>query len=462
MDWNKLLSGKRLFEEGNQKTPSSGRTVFESDVDRIHFSNAFRRLSRKTQVHPLVANDHVHTRLTHSLESSRVGRSLGKYLAQKIKKTFSENVSENDIGSIVQAACLVHDIGNPPFGHGGEEAMRYWFKINRGLLDSFTDDHRQDIAGFDGNAQGFRVVTQTENRLFSGGMRLTYATLGTFLKYPWSSRINNEKFSVFLTEEDFLHKIANEMGMIKKTDYEYARHPLSYLVEAADDICYAVMDLEDAVELKIVRYEDVEKELLDKFETGFRKKIEEGLEKKEWFRVNFARLRGPIFDFLVEGAIDSFIKNYDNIMSGKTVGSPKPNSLFEMLEEEDSRRKLIDDLKDYAKKNIFEEQKKTEIEIGAYTTIDTLLAQFTKAAIDFGEYLNNRTGEVDVSWHSKLILRFLGDHAPAEDNEPCEAGWSKHQCLRRVIDFVSGMTDNYATYVAKQLKGMGFSGVQRP
>lgn len=173
---------------------------------------------------------------------------MGKYLAQKIKDKLPSNVSENDIGSIVQAACLVHDIGNPPFGHGGEEAMRHWFKINRELLDHFAEDHKNDISGFDGNAQGFRVITQTENRLFSGGMRLTYATLGAFLKYPWSSRRFTEKFSVFLTEEEVLQNVANELGMIKKNDYEYTRHPLSYLVEAADDICYSVMDLEDAVE----------------------------------------------------------------------------------------------------------------------------------------------------------------------------------------------------------------------
>jgi len=458
MKWEYLLSQKRLGQEDSPSSQTSGRSAFESDIDRIIFSGAFRRLSRKTQVHPLAANDHVHTRLTHSLEAAQVGRALGKSLALRIKEDLPAAFSEYDLGTIVHAACLAHDIGNPPFGHGGEQAMSHWFNLNsQQLFGSLSPENKDDIVSFQGNAQGFRVITQTENHLFRGGMRLTYATLGTFLKYPWTIRKQNKKFSIFLAEEGILDKLANELRLVETDGNGWARHPLSYLVEAADDICYGIMDLEDAVELNIVQYRQVEDLLLSEFDNSQKSSIKSRIENEKWHRVNFARLRGPIFDFLISGAIDCFMNNYDSIMSGSLV-----ENLFDLLPEGDPRKKLINKAKEFSNKMVFPDQKKVELELGAYATLECLLNAFCLAALDCGQYLQSPEGEVILSWRSDLILKLLGDHSPSRCNAPPNSSWSKYQCLRRVLDFVSGMTDNYATYIAKQLQGMGFAGLQRP
>lgn len=215
MSWEKLLSRSRLGPPDSSPTTNPYRSAFEADIDRIMFSGAFRRLSRKTQVHPLAANDHVHTRLTHSLEVAQVGRTLGKAVAVRIQKEKDdlENITPNDLGAVVQAACLAHDLGNPPFGHGGEEGMRHWFEVNGlEMFGAMAREHKHDLSSFEGNAQGFRVLTQLENHLFDGGLRLTYVTLGAFLKYPWSSRVTNKKFGAYLSEERYLSKSLNRPG----------------------------------------------------------------------------------------------------------------------------------------------------------------------------------------------------------------------------------------------------------
>jgi dGTPase len=208
MDWNRLLSSKRI----GKMTPSASthvRSKFESDVDRIVFSSAFRRLSRKTQVHPLAVNDHIHNRLSHSLEVARVGASLGKAVGLKIKNELPQTVDPSDLATIVHAACLAHDIGNPPFGHAGESAIKNWF-VSEGpqILKNadLSQVQKNDLYHYEGNAQGFRILTQTENHFLSGGLQLTAATLGTFLKYPWTSehRTEKDKFGAFLSEASIL------------------------------------------------------------------------------------------------------------------------------------------------------------------------------------------------------------------------------------------------------------------
>lgn len=210
MEWEKLISSKRLGEKNRSISEYDKRTAFESDIDRIIFSSGFRRLSKKTQVHPFCRNDHVHTRLTHSLEVAQVGKSLGKMLAYQIKDKLPKGISENDFGSIVQAACLAHDIGNPPFGHAGEEAISHWFKSNGNkYFKNLNQEHIDDISRFEGNAQGFRILTQIQNNLFKGGLRLTYATLAAFLKYPWISTNmdKDKKFGAFISEKKYLMKL---------------------------------------------------------------------------------------------------------------------------------------------------------------------------------------------------------------------------------------------------------------
>jgi dGTPase len=228
MNWDRLLSKKRLGVETDQSTPGEGRSVFEADIDRVVYSGAFRRLSRKTQVHPLAANDHIHTRLTHSLEVAQVGRTLGKALGLRIASHLPEWVSPHDLAAIMQAACLAHDLGNPPFGHSGEEAMVHWFELNgANFFGSLSKDHKWDLVSFEGNAQSFRILTQAENHLFQGGLRLTYATLGTFLKYPWSSRTPEKKFGAFLSEKSILDRVANELGLVNKGNHKLEPTSLS-------------------------------------------------------------------------------------------------------------------------------------------------------------------------------------------------------------------------------------------
>jgi len=463
MSWEKLLSSKRLRHQEQLVNHIDFRSPYESDIQRILFSGSFRRLSKKTQVHPLVANDHVHTRLTHSIEVAQVGKTLGKALGiklgTKLVDKLPDNVTPYDIGAVVEAACLAHDFGNPPFGHGGEEAIIHWFENNGSqLLRSLDPAHRRDLMYFEGNAQGLRIIAQTENNLFKGGLRLTYATLGAFLKYPWNSRIPGKKFGAFLSEEYILEDIASQTGMIRINENQWARHPLAYLVEAADDICYGILDLEDAVELNILRYDEVENVFLPLFDQKELQNFHDSLEnRKEAFRVNLARLRGIVFDKAVSGAIDGFMIKYDDIMHGRF---PSGEDLFDALTVDDPIKNVIKNAKRMARQQIFPDPKKVEIELGSYSVFETLMDAFSKAAVDQAQCLSSP--QHVLSWKSNLVMKMLGDHAPSYRNEPDGDRWSEYQCLRRVIDYVSGMTDNYAIYVSSQLQGAGFSGLQRP
>jgi dGTP triphosphohydrolase len=278
MEWDRLLLRERLGREGEEIPDRPGRSEFDSDVGRIVFSGAFRRLGRKTQVHPLAPNDHVHTRLTHSLEVAHVGRGLGKELGRKIISDLPQGYSPDDLGTIVHAACLAHDVGNPPFGHGGEKAMSYWFETNGpSIFEYLSPEYKRDLMSVEGNAQGFRVVSQIENHPFSGGLQLTYATLGAFHKYPWTSRKGEGKFGSYISEENLLNRVAEKLGLVATGDSSWCRHPLAYLVEAADDICYSIIDLEDAVELKILPFEKVADFFLAAFDETERKKFEMNL-----------------------------------------------------------------------------------------------------------------------------------------------------------------------------------------
>lgn len=458
MQWKRLLSKKRLGMEMSTSKQIGDRSPFESDVDRITFSGAFRRLARKTQVHPLAANDHVHNRLTHSLEVGRVGFALGCGAGLRILKYLPKGFDQHDIGTIVHAACLAHDLGNPPFGHAGEEAIGHWFEVNgTRFFGSLTKEHKRDLMTYEGNAQGFRVLTQTENHLFDGGLRLTYATLGAFMKYPWTSTCPDRKFGAYLAEESILSNLSSELGLVQKGEHRWCRHPLAHLVEAADDICYAIIDLEDAVELKLLTFKDVEALLLLPFTKKERSDIRKSYAEKTAYRVNLARLRGPVFDRMVSAAIEAFMKGYDEIMQGGL-----DQDIFKILDPSDPRRLLIPKAKKLARRAVFQDPKKLETELGSYATFECLLEAFSQAAVDAAQHLNSPRGEAVLVWKSQRVLQMLGDHAPSECNPPKGSSWSQYQCLRRVIDFVGGMTDNYATYMSKQLQGMAFTGMQRP
>jgi dGTPase len=457
MEWDRLLSTERLGRESEFSQSRPGRSQFESDIGRITFSSAFRRLGRKTQVHPLAPNDHVHTRLTHSAEVAYVGRALGKELGLRIKSDLPSNITPEDLGTVVHAACLAHDLGNPPFGHGGEEGMIHWFETKGpAFFRDLTRDHQRDLISFEGNAQGFRIVAQTENYLFQGGLQLTYATLGAFHKYPWTSRNGQKKFGSFIAEEDILNKVGERLGLVQLGPSVWCRHPLAHLVEAADDICYSIIDLEDAVELKLLHFDQVADFFLEAFDEAECSKIRASFAPGNNYRVNLTRLRGFVFDKAISKAIDTYVGAYSEIMTGHYDGN-----VLDLLDHNDPVFKMVFGAKALGRKQVYTDVKKVEMEIGCYATFDTLLSEFCAAALNQAAVLNDKGKETTLSWKSGHLMQLLGDHGPTSSYAP-PGGWSPYQCLRRVIDFVSGMTDNYAVYLSGQFRGMAVAGMQRP
>ena len=439
MQWDTLLSPKRHGHDEMQ-TRTSGRSHFHKDHDRIVFSSAFRRLGRKTQVHPLALNDHIHTRLTHSIEVGSVGRSLGIRVGEWLQDELPQWVTPGDIGMIVQAACLAHDIGNPPFGHAGEYAIRDWFKqpANRHFLEPLTAKERLDLETFEGNAQGFRVVTCIENNLYDGGLRLTYPTLGSLLKYPWTAEhaTAKGKFSCYQTERDMLDRLGGELGLIKQSDGRWCRHPLAYLVEAADDICYAILDLEDAIELNILTFDDIKPILLRI--GGDTPDEEQILNSAASARRKISALRGRAIESMVSAAFDTFKQHYASIMAGQYQG--------ELLQDGDSDvARGICAAKQLAKDQVFPDTRKTELEVGAYSCLGTLLEAFCQAVYEH----QSATACREMSYRSEKIISLMGIHAP-------DASWPLYQAYMRALDFISGMTDNYATYLARQISGLSF------
>ncbi|MBP0048865.1 deoxyguanosinetriphosphate triphosphohydrolase [Marinobacterium sp. AK62] len=437
MKWSQLLTTHRYGHESLQPD-EVGRSHFHKDHDRIIFSSAFRRLGRKTQVHPFSLNDHIHTRLTHSMEVGSLGRSLGIRVGELIADSLPAWATPHDIGMIVQSACLAHDIGNPPFGHAGEYAIRDWFVRREGdarLAELGSLEYR-DLLTFEGNAQGFRVVTRIENHLFDGGLRLTFPTLGALLKYPWSVEHAGErgKFSAFLSEVDILNALGRDLGLINTGRHRWYRHPLAYLLEAADDICYAILDLEDAVELHILGFEDVKQILLQLCgDLAFDDAI---FATEASARRKISALRGKAMENMVNSVVGVFDQQYESIMQGQYSGEL-------LLDGDPMVREGILTAKRIARERVFPDTRKAELEVGAYTTLGILLDAFSEAVFEQHRCSGNRLG-----YRSEKILRLMGIHAPVPEG-------SLYQGYRRMLDFISGMTDNYATYLARQIAGVG-------
>lgn len=437
MDWSRLLTTHRYGHES--LTPDEvGRSHFHKDHDRIVFSSAFRRLGRKTQVHPFSLNDHIHTRLTHSMEVGSVGRSLGIRVGELIADELPPWVTPHDLGTIVQSACLAHDIGNPPFGHAGEYAIRDWFVRHRDdrRLANLSPEEQLDLQVFEGNAQGFRVVTRIENHLFDGGLRLTFPTLGTLLKYPWGvDRAGSRgKFSAFRSEVEILNALGRDLGLVSLGADHWCRHPLTFLLEAADDICYAILDLEDAIELQILSFDDVKVILLQLCgDLGFDDEI---FATEASSRRKISALRGKAMENMVDSAVSVFMCNYNAIMSGAYRG--------ELLLDGDAMvREGIVTAKRVARERVFPNTRKAELEVGAYTTLGVLLEAFTDAVHE-----QHERGRDGVGYRAEKVLCLMGIHAPRPDE-------ALYDGYRRVLDFISGMTDNYASYLARQIGGVG-------
>ena len=444
--WSQLISPVRLgLEHRNYSEPDEIRTAFQRDYDRIIFSSPFRRLQNKTQVFPLPGSIFVHNRLTHSLEVASVGRSLGNLVALNLAKIgdSTNNATLSEIGTIVSTACLAHDMGNPPFGHSGESAISNFFRKGNGkvLLDKLPGEQQSDFTCFDGNANAFRLLTHTFNGRREGGFGLTYSTLASVVKYPFESILagNKQKFGFFQTEKLLYQKIAVYLGLNRLTDHplHFARHPLVFLVEAADDICYQVMDVEDAQKLKIISSADAECLLMAFFDPSgdaeSLRLIRENLlivqDKNE--RVSY--LRAMVIGKLVKECAQIFTERMEQLLSGVET-----SSLLKMLEG--SSKSAMDEIKKISVSKIYKDPSVIQIEIAGYKILGTLLEEFAPAILDPQDPL------------SEKLLSII----PQQYHLQSENLYEK---LQTVVDFVSGMTDLYALDLYRKITGINLPGM---
>ena len=445
MHWHTLLTPLRLHPRSYGDGREPGRSPFHKDHDRIIFSGAFRRLGRKTQVHPLIENDHVHTRLSHSLEVGCVGRSLGMIIAEQLADHLPAWMTPADVGVIVQAACLGHDIGNPPFGHAGEYAIRDWFRSTYEhspyLFEQLGEEEMRDLLTYEGNAQGFRTVTQLEYNQFEGGMRLSAATLGAMLKYPWTvdHATREGKFGAYQSERELLAGVAKLTGLIEREPGAWCRHPLAYLVEAADDICYALIDLEDGLEMGILHFSEVADILLKiagskadaTFHETLRRKEEDGVSQRR----RVAAMRGVAMECAVNAVAAVFVAQEEALLSGTFQGDlldACPNALREGVQR----------AKQLARERIFLNKRKAKLEIGAYTTLGILLEAFIGAAYA----LHQPSGSEKLGFRHRRVLSLIGENTP-------NASWPLYHSYRRMLDFIGGMTDHFAVDLAQEMGG---------
>jgi dGTPase len=454
LEWQKLLSDKILGDESNKSYKDvDGRSQFHRDFDRIVFCSAFRRLQDKTQVFPLPENDFVHTRLTHSLEVSCVGRSLGNLIGKRIldhHKELKKEFTNFNFGEIVAAACLAHDIGNPPFGHSGEDAIAEYFKRGNGKQYEklLTNKCWNDLVKFEGNAQGFRIITKLQNPNIKGGLRLTHATLGAFTKYPKESDSPQniaekhvkgklyKKFGFFQSEKEQFIEVADETGLIKKQIKDldwWSRHPLTYLVEASDDICYRIMDLEDGFRLGLLSFKDTEELLTPLIDTS---KLKGYNERDDNDKIGYLRAKS-ISDIVQELAI-VFADEESNILSDKFK-----NDLIAVVPTAEALKKI----KDVSVKKIYSFRSVVEREVEGYEVLGGLLDAFINAA--------NEAAEGKASFKNNNLLKLIPNQFLQNTGEPHDDLYLR---LLNITDFVSGMTDSYAVSLFRKIKGISLPG----
>ena len=438
MNWNELLSNKRYAQP--HKSPDI-RSSFQRDYDRIIFSSPFRRLENKTQVFPLPGAQMVHNRLTHSLEVASVGRSIACRTIEKLTKKHPDlKERQSDIETIVSAACLAHDLGNPPFGHSGEDTISSFFKDGEGkaFQSQVLPEQWSDLIAFEGNANAFRQLTHQFNGRRAGGFSLTSATLATLLKYPYPSfnKGYRKKYNVFYSELSTFEEIVNECNIPRIDDIHlvYARHPLSYMMEAADDICYLVLDMEDAHKRGIISTEAIEQSFMSFFNPDQPKDKLVFQHKEEIYHdvkdVNerMAFLRAMLINKLVNCVSDIFVKHYDNIMEGRFE-----KSLIAHLPE--FEKNALDLCRDESVKHIYRHPSVVKIELTGFKVIGTLLENFTDAVM-----------HPDTPYNKKLLSLI-----PEQFKAATEDTYTR---LQSAIDFISNMTDLYAVKLYKDLRGI--------
>jgi dGTPase len=442
MQWEQLLSLKRFGDTNKRlrKEQDETRLGFDADYDRIVFSSEFRGLQDKTQVVPLSKTDFVHTRLTHSLEVSVVGRSLGRKVGKLLleKHPHLESVhgyKMNDFGTIVATAALAHDIGNPPFGHSGEKAIGAYFKEGEGgeFKSLMTDKEYQDLCDFEGNANGFKILAESrEGR--EGGLRLSYATLGAFMKYPKESlpkkptnHIVDKKYGFFQSEKDMFTDVASELGLTERSDeyLSFQRHPLAFLVEAADDICYTIIDFEDGINLGLIQEEYALEYLITLVKNINKAKYSELMTTKD--RVSY--LRALAIGTLIDEAASLFMKHEEAILAGK----------FETALLDVSKYKAqIKDIIDISVKNVYKSKEVINKEISGYEILNQLLNAYGKMAYNY--YRGN------MSNYDKLLLNSLPETVRLTND-------SLYKSIMAICLYISKLSDTNAMLLHQKLRG---------
>jgi dGTPase len=447
MKWSELLCSDRLGREGKVGLHDPTRSAFRRDSDRITFSTAFRRLQDKTQVFPLADNDYVRTRLTHTLEVASVGRSLGARVGGVICQRHKLNGTHaSDFGDIVSAAALAHDLGNPPFGHSGEDAIRHWFKTSRHAREAsaeFRGGQHADIERYEGNAQGFRLITRLQMPDNPGGLQLTYATLGAFTKYPAASDCSGgalcgasaKKFGFYQSECEHFKSVAEHCGLIRRAPElaRWARHPLAFLVEAADDICYRLIDFEDGFRSGHLSYEEVSGSFLALIDDEKRpRRLRDA--HSDIRRVQI--LRDLAIGTAIEQCTDVFLGHEEEILDGLF-----DQSLITAVAMSDAWKRV----EERSVQSIYATARGVEIEAAGFEVLGGLLDIFVSAMNDTA----SKGG--GASTRSRKLLQLV----------PAETGRSEPDAylrLLKMLDFVSGMTDRYAVSLYKKVRGISLPG----
>ncbi len=444
MNWEQLLSLKRQGDTHKRlrKEQDETRLGFEVDYDRIIFSSAFRSLQDKTQVIPLSKTDFVHTRLTHSLEVSVVGRSLGRIAGKKILEKHpylseTHGYTFNDFGAIVAAAALSHDIGNPPFGHSGEKAIGEYFKTGNGknYKAQLTKKEYQDIIDFEGNANGFKIMTESRQGV-AGGLRLSYGTLGAFMKYPKESlpkkatkHIADKKFGFFQSEKAFFNEVAEELGLVqtrKGEDISFSRHPLTYLVEAADDICYTIIDFEDGINLGLIPEDYALEYLIKLVKNSINTKKYNAMAYKE-DRLSY--LRALAINTLLMDAVNVFIANEEAILAGTFDVS--------LLDKSAYKAQIVDIIQLSVAK-VYQSQEVIEKEIAGYKIISDILDVYTNALV--------RKKEGNASNYDVLLIRTLPEFYQ-------NTATTLYTILLNTCCYVASLSDSAAVHIHNKIMG---------
>lgn len=440
MEWKQLISNKRFGQEHKHAERHDDRSEFKRDYDRLIFSSAFRRLQNKTQVFPLPGSIFVHNRLTHSLEVASVGMSIGNDISRRVirKRPELKDTLVEEIGTIVSAACLAHDLGNPPFGHSGEKAIQTFFSEGPGqkIKSMVSSEFWDDITHFEGNANAFRILTHRFKGRRQGGFVMTYSMLASIVKYPFASCLagNHGKFGFFASETESYRKIADELGIFCKSapgePLKYARHPLVYMVEAADDICYEIMDIEDSHKLKILSFAETEHLLLSFFDEDIQQKIRQRIIDEELTDENekVVYMRASVIGKLENECVAAFLAHEEEILAGTFEGS-----LIDHISER--QKKAYKECEKISYSKIYQSKPVLDIELSGYQIMATLMEVFVEAAVNPSRF------------YSKQLLRRVSSQYDIE-NENLE------ERIMAVIDYISGMTDIYALDIYQKINGI--------